>query len=343
MLRTLSPLRGAVLTALAPLGIAACSADRLAAPSGGPSADPVAPVVPAAGDLAGYMADHWAAKSDMPTARRGLVTATVNGIIYAIGGRGGSETNLRTVEAFNPGGTILTPKWTTKAPLPAPRAWASGAQTINGKIYVAGGLNADGDATRSLYVYNAESNTWATKAQLPVASWAGGSGVINGKLYVVTPGTTGTQLHRYDPATNSWTARAQGPGGHYYPVVGVIAGKLYVAGTMNADEQPSRQVHMYDPATNSWTAKAQLDEYQIGAAGRVIGEKLYLVGGSYSLNGSTVPELHVYNPATNSWVEKAHMLTGRTFLSAAVSNGVLYAIGGLAIPNVLRTNQAYTP
>ena len=343
MLRALSPLRRAALTTLAVLGIAACSAERLAAPSSGSSPDQVTTVAPAGGDLASYVADHWVTKADMPTARRGLVTATVNGIIYAIGGRGASETNLRTVEAFNPGGTILTPKWSTKAPLPAPRAWPSGAQTINGKIYVAGGLNADGDATRSLYVYNPATDSWATKAQLPVASWAGGSGVINGKLYVVTPRASGTQLHRYDPATNTWTARAQGPGGHYYAVVGVIGGKLYVAGTMKADESPSDQVHMYDPATNSWTVRAPIDEYQLGAGGRVIGEKLYLVGGAYSTSGGIVHELNVYNPATNAWVKKAPLPTGRMFLSAATSNGVLYAIGGLSVPLVLRSNEAYSP
>jgi N-acetylneuraminic acid mutarotase len=299
-------------------------------------------VAPAGGDLASYIADHWTAKADMPTARRGLVTATVNGIIYAIGGRGASETNLRTVEAFNPTGNLLF-KWSTKAQLPAPRAWPSGAETINGKIYVAGGLNADGTATRSLYVYNPATNTWATKAQLPVASWAGASGVINGKLYVVTPGANASQLHRYDPATNSWTTRAQGPRGHYYATAGVIGGKLYLAGTMNVDETPSTQVAMYDPATNSWTDLAQPEDYMIGAAGRVIGEKLYLVGGSYSLNGSTQHVLQVYNPATNAWVEKAGMPTGRTFLSAAASNGVLYAIGGLSAPNVLRKNESYNP
>jgi N-acetylneuraminic acid mutarotase len=331
------------LAAVALVGIAACSSDPLATPSGPAISEPMTPVAPAGGGLASYTANSWQGKSDMPTARRGLVTATVNGIVYAIGGRSSNEVNLRTVEAFNPGGTIITTKWKTKAQLPAPRAWPSGAQTINGKIYVAGGLNANGDPTRSLYVYNPETDTWATKAQIPVASWGGGSGVINDKLYVVTPGPNASQLHRYDPATNTWTARAQGPAGHYYAVTGVIDGKLYLAGTMNADESPSTLVAMYDPATNTWTAKAGFNEHKIGAAGRVIGGKLYLVGGFEELNQYPASGLYAYSPATNTWAEKQHMPSGRGFLSAAASNGVLYAIGGLASPTVLRSNQAYTP
>ena len=42
MLRTVSPLLRVALTALVVLGAAACSADRLTAPSSGSSADPVA-------------------------------------------------------------------------------------------------------------------------------------------------------------------------------------------------------------------------------------------------------------------------------------------------------------
>jgi N-acetylneuraminic acid mutarotase len=126
-------------------------------------------------------------------------------------------------------------------------------------------------------------------------------------------------------------------------VVGVIGGKLYLAGTMNADESPSGQVAMYDPATNSWTDRAQVDGLQLGAAGRVIGERLYLVGGASALNGSAISNLRAYNPATNAWVSKAYMQVPCTFLSAAASNGVLYAIGDLAVPNVLRKTEAYNP
>jgi N-acetylneuraminic acid mutarotase len=72
----------------------------------------------------------------------------------------------------------------------------------------------------------------------------------------------------------------------------------------------------------------------------VIGGKLYLAGGFE--DGYARMGLYAYNPATNQWVEKQHMPTARGLLSAAASNGVLYALGGLAAPNVLGTNQAYT-
>jgi N-acetylneuraminic acid mutarotase len=333
----LSPVRPAL--ALGPLVfLAACSGDSL--PTQPPSFGSAAPAETPTAD---YVANSWATKAAMPTARRGLVTATVNGIVYAIGGRGANEVNLSTVEAFDPAG-ILIYAWGSRASLPAPRAWSSGAATINGKIYVPGGLNANANPTRTLYMYRPGTNSWVTKAQMPVASYGGASVAINGKLYVLTPTANSTLLHRYDPATNAWTSRATGPQGHWYPVAGVIDGKIYVAGTMHGDESPSPVVSVYDPATNTWSGKASMPEDQIGAGGVAIGGKLYVVGGFYTLNAQPRLALHVYNPATNTWAEKAHLLgSPRGFLSAAAANGVLYALGGLNPPDVLKTNQAYYP
>jgi N-acetylneuraminic acid mutarotase len=324
--------------ALGPLALflAACASDSLPTQPDAPSS-----AAPVGAPLANYQPNSWATKANMPTARRGLVTATVNGIIYAIGGRSANEVNLATMESYNPIRIIYS--WGSRAPMPSPRAWPSGAATINGKIYVPGGLNTDGNATKSLFVYNPGTDTWVKKAAMPVASYGGGAVAINGKLYVVTPSGNTTRLHRYDPATNSWTARASGLHGHYYPVVGVIDGKLYVAGTMHADETPSGLVSVYDPASNTWSSRTGMPEDQIGAAGRVVGGKLYVIGGFHQLNLGPQVKTYAYNPASDSWAEKSSMFTPRGFLSVGVSNGLLYAIGGLYTPNVLNTNQVYTP
>jgi N-acetylneuraminic acid mutarotase len=103
---------------------------------------------------------------------------------------------------------------------------------------------------------------------------------------------------------------------------------------------------MYDPATNKWTSRAAIPNAdQAGASGRAISGKLYVVGGFEDGYGNTGAsgELYAYDPATDSWTNKANMPHPRGFLSAAAANGVLYAIGGLATPDVLGTNLAYSP
>jgi N-acetylneuraminic acid mutarotase len=325
------------LGALAIAGLVACADDSL----------PLGPEAPGAVEVPSPMASFWASSAPMPTKRLGLVAASVNGVVYAIGGqaeflKGDSlayGAKLTKVEAFNPSSGT----WTTKAPLPAKRAWPSGAAVINGKIYVPGGLNPNGNPTKTLYVYNPSTNTWSTKAPLPVASARGAAAVINGKLYVLTPKASTSVLHRYDPANNTWTARASVPRAHHYPASGVINGKLYIAGTMNTDKSPMYGTSVYDPATNTWAERSFMPGQHIGAGSGVIGDKLYVLGGSGNPGTYESSVYKMYNPATDSWYGPFYMLTARSFLAASTANGVLYALGGELFENVLATNERYTP
>jgi N-acetylneuraminic acid mutarotase len=320
----------------------------------GEHSSPLAPEAPTAESLDSQtlsaVSNSWANSVPMPTKRRALVAATVKGTIYAIGGQkflvagdpdDATEVNLTKVEAFN----TSSGTWATKASLPSARAWPSGAAVINGKIYVPGGVNANGIATKTLYVFNPTTNTWSTKAPLPVASARGAAVAIGGKLWVVTPAAGSTHLHRYDPSTNTWTALASGPAGYYYPVAGVIDGKIYVTGTMSSNNSPSLATSVYDPATNAWASRDSRPSEQIGAGGQVIGNKLYVVGGSFVLNNIEHGGLRVYDPATDYWTYPypKSMPAARTFLAVAVANGKLYALGGSKYPEVLGTNQVYTP
>jgi hypothetical protein len=94
----------------------------------------------------------WTTKARMPTPRALLATGVVNGVLFAVGGLGnvGSNPIFATVEAYNP----ATNSWTTKAPLPAARSHLNGAGTINGVLYVAGGVNSSGKETDTLFAYN---------------------------------------------------------------------------------------------------------------------------------------------------------------------------------------------
>jgi N-acetylneuraminic acid mutarotase len=335
----------ATLGGLVIASLVACAGDSL----------PLGPETPGAAEaVPSPMASAvgWASGLPMPTKRLGLVAATVNGIVYAIGGqteflKGDSlayGAKLTKVEAFNPASAQA--KWASKAPLPAKRAWPSGAAVISGKIYVPGGLSPNGNPTKTLYVYDPSTNTWSTKAPLPVASARGAAAVINGKLYVLTPTANASLLHRYDPASNTWTARASAPRAHHYPASGVIDGKLYIAGTMNSNKTPFHGTSVYDPATNTWAQRSDMPGGSIGAGSRVIGTKLYLVGGSDTPGAMETSIIKVYDPATDYWTWQNSALwmpTARSFLAAATVNGMLYALGGERFGEVLATNERYTP
>ena len=166
-LKPMSLVRARMALVLLSLAGAACS-DDLPLPTGTGSDIPMTTASPP--DMAAEIVPNsWTRRIRMPTARVGLVAAKVNGIIYAIGGRDGAA--LQKVEAYDPNTNTLVP-WIPRAPLPVARELPNGAAVMNGKIYVAGGLTPLGP-TRSLYVYNAASNSWSTKAPMPIRSHGG--------------------------------------------------------------------------------------------------------------------------------------------------------------------------
>ncbi len=346
--------------ALLALAVTACSdiSDPVTADPTPPMAEPSNGVT-AAMDVAAVAAPNsWISQIQMPTARAGLVTASVNGVIYAIGGNDADLNPLSTVEAYRPGTNTLVP-WVTKAPMPAARRSSHGATVINGKIYVVGGLNAAQEPTRNLFVYDVAGNYWVSKAPMPMASYAGASAAIDGKLYVVAtpPGDDGfysgaTRLYRYDPATNTWSARRSAPHNHQGGMARAINGKLYVVGgvTLYWDDAPRpighNELEVYNPATNAWITKASMPTTRWGAAAAVLNGKLHVAGGTKTDGSGTsqTSAFEVYNPTTNSWAVKKYLPTPRASAGAGVADGILYVIGGSANRNgALRTNEAYTP
>jgi N-acetylneuraminic acid mutarotase len=151
-------------------------------------------------DVASLASNSWAGRPDMPTSRAGLVAASVNGIVYTIGGF--TDAVQATVEAYHPNSSTFL-VWFQRAAMPAARTYSNGAAVIDGKIYVTGGWYQAGDSripTKSVYRFDPAINTWTTRKDLPRASAGGVSAVIGGKLYVhvANAGETEAYLYRYN-------------------------------------------------------------------------------------------------------------------------------------------------
>ena len=134
--------------------------------------------------------------------------------------------------------------WHTAASMPTKRTEVATA-TLEGKIYVVGGFEKPrlGNVmnfaiTPSVEVYDPETDTWASKAPLPVGLHHIGIGVVGGRLYVIggysksgfsvwNPVAT---VYAYDPSTDSWTERAPMPTARGALSVTEYDGKLYAIG-----------------------------------------------------------------------------------------------------------------
>jgi N-acetylneuraminic acid mutarotase len=233
------------------------------------------------------------------------------------------------------------------ARMPTPRVnLSAGVATVAGqqRLYAIGGLDPNTGAVATVEAYHFGSNTWTTKAPLPVAlSHANGVGNIGGKLYI----SWNNHLYEYHPHRNTWTRKANAPRKIAQGVTGVINGKLYVlAGTCGdcANTTVSR-LFRYDPSINTWDASLpSAPSAHVLGAGGVINGKFYVAGGR-NRNGRPTNRLDVYDPVTNRWSTLAPMPTARSGVAAAVLQGRLYVIGSNSVSpgEPQGMTEAYSP
>jgi len=124
-------------------------------------------------------------------------------------------------------------------------------------LYVAGGLDASGQPTTTLFAYDTRTDTWTTKASMPTAGACGASGVIDDRLYVFTTDCRESALgadpafQRYDPASDTWTTRAKAPNVRYQDAGAVLNGLLYVIGGGTGTDFLAA-LDVYNPRTDTW-------------------------------------------------------------------------------------------
>jgi N-acetylneuraminic acid mutarotase len=215
-------------------------------------------------------ADKWTRKTDMPTRRCRLTTSVVDGKIYAIGGKRGSD-GVSTVEVYDP----ATDKWTRKADMPTARM-EHAACVIDGRIYVSGGYE-DWDTytptLSSVEVYDPATDTWVQSSDMPWARNGHTASAVDGKMYIIGGHNTETfklfdegkidedevvkllsTVDVYDPATDTWTTAADFPFLRSYLSAAVVDGKIYaIGGGRDVPDDVYSRVDEFDPSLSNNT------------------------------------------------------------------------------------------
>ena len=124
----------------------------------------------------------WSAIASLPVKRVVLASAVVGDFVYAIGGSDGVA-YYNTVYKYD----IALDTWTLlTSTLPKTIAWGK-AVTYNGKIYLAGGVDAftGGVAIPDVYVYDPVANTWSAATFMPGAKFGGAFSIVGNQLVYV--------------------------------------------------------------------------------------------------------------------------------------------------------------
>ena len=218
-------------------------------------------------------ADSWKSLPPLPTKRGSAVAVEAGGKIYTIGGATTMEGRVlddsrgRLGESKDPFFTAFGParvlsvnevydpatnKWETRQPMSVPRNHAF-AGAVNGKIYVIGGRTGQG--------------------------------------FILTATNTDV-VEEYDPLSDSWNApKERMPTARSGGVSGTDGRRIYVAGGEVTTQElvgAFRAIEAYDPLTDSWSTLPPMPMPRHGAAGAVIGNRLYLVSGMIQSAGALV-------------------------------------------------------
>ena len=242
--------------------------------------------------------------------------------------------------------------WSIKAPIPTLRGGMAGAviQNASGQylFYTIGGGTGSNSPMRRVEAYNAATDKWYRKANLPVDRAFASAATINGKIYLVggvnLTNTITKKLYVHDPVSNIWTEKASLPEGSIHGISGVIGGKLYLY-TSPVLHSTSQRLYRYNPTTNEWVRRANPPHNHNGGIGGVINGKLYIAWGHSDATD-------VYDPVTNSWstaIAETPDCYGDDLIDcsihdagSAVLRNQLYSIGGGQDDEIIGTG-AYDP
>lgn len=208
-----------------------------------------------------------------------------------------------SIQTANANAVPAENSWAAKAPMHEAKS-NLGVAGVNGKIYAIGGISVpsvvDFKAITTLSLpsepkdvgtneeYDPSTNTWSSKAVMPVARSDFAVAVVQNKIYCIG-GMVGWENlpvnEVYDPAKNSWETKASLPTPEEGMQANVVNGKIYVIG--------GGANYVYNPAVNNWTAMTSMQNTPNGTQSScVYGNKIYVVGS---------PCIQIYNPENDSW------------------------------------------
>ena len=120
--------------------------------------------------------DTWKFVEPMQTKRGGLAAVSCNGCIYAIGGQTGikNQTITNSVEKYNPESSN---QWSFVQKMNIKRS-GHAACVLQGKIYVVGGINQQGDFVKPSEFYDPEADVWTVLYNGPTYNFCNHSLVV---------------------------------------------------------------------------------------------------------------------------------------------------------------------
>jgi len=244
--------------------------------------------------------DTWETKAQMPTNRSAMQTTVVNGKIYVMGGKTDYDPAKAEVtfcainEAYDP----LTNTWESKNSMPTKKRNFD-ANVVDSMIYCIGGYPNQSEFEAPSFpavldrneVYDTTTDSWTTKAPIPIPVYAYQSVVLDNKIYILTGGPYESNYNQiYDAQSDTWSSGENLPTTIRSAAVVATSGnmapkRIYVIGGFTGFVTAVNTTYVYDPEADEWSEGAQMPTSRYGVGVAVINDILYAIGGALYFSG----------------------------------------------------------
>jgi len=253
-------------------------------------------------DVYDPVTDAWSPAPPLPAAapRHHLSLAVAGNSIYVVGGFTGiiggtvNFTPLASTFAFDGA------NWTRLADSPVARGAAT-AQTIGGKIYVAGGGVSEPNALALTTVYDPALDRWSTLAPMPTPREHVASCVLGGQFVVIggwrSDQSVVSAVEAYDPFSDSWRKLAPMRTARGGLGAAVLDSTCYAVGGEDwVSDGPGTFADVEGLSTldGAWSNFAPLTHARHGIGVAVVGHQLFVIGGGPMRANSYTQEVDAF-------------------------------------------------
>jgi N-acetylneuraminic acid mutarotase len=250
--------------------------------------------------------------------------------------------------------------WKTVASSPIDRAESLGG-VINDKLYVFGGLQADGEGsipalTRS-DVYDPKTNKWTRIADMPEKVTHAGTVIVGNTFWFVGgyfgdhPGPGGKHVWKYNTSTNTWSRGPDLPANRGAGAAVLIGSTIHFVGGLDETRGEDLGDHWALDLNNlsaGWVRRKSLPDPRNHTSAASLNGFMYVIGGQKDEEELQQPlgSVYRYNPTKDSWTSVADLPAPRshTNCSTFVMDGRIIVLGGEnGFMQVRRTVFAYDP
>ncbi|MCC5995445.1 MAG: hypothetical protein JJU18_03620 [Oceanicaulis sp.] len=221
----------------------------------------------------------------------------------------------------------LSGPWRPGPRLESGRAGLS-AVVHDGVIYAAGGAGLV-EPRNDFEALEPDGGAWRTRAPLPQGLERFAMAAADGRIWVAggyssdSRGEPIAEVWSYDPESDIWQGEPAMPRAKASFSLLAVAGALYAVG----GEHGSPGVYRFDLQAREWTTLAAPEAVgRRGAAAAVLGEAIWVVGGSR--DGETSARVDVYDVSAGEWTSGPALPEPLAGHAMVVADGAIHLLGG---------------